>query len=148
MRKLQTVTIKRPAAAPDPPAAPPKNPWIALEEIRTEKAALRRRLEELNTLEVPVRIECHKYLGTAPADLLTNRENQVMMELILHPMISNKEIASKLIVSERTVKFHISSLLRKFGVSDRRELYRFAILEGMSNEKIDSAGDLTITRAR
>jgi len=39
---------------------------------------------------------------------------------------SNKEIASKLNVTVRTVKFHISSLLAKFGVENRAELARRA----------------------
>ena len=39
---------------------------------------------------------------------------------------ANKEIASKLNITVRTVKFHISSLLSKFGVESRAELARRA----------------------
>ncbi|MGH9685040.1 MAG: helix-turn-helix domain-containing protein [Candidatus Acidiferrales bacterium] len=49
---------------------------------------------------------------------------------ILHSVVSNranKEIASNLNISVRTVKFHISSLLSKFGVENRNELARRAI---------------------
>jgi DNA-binding CsgD family transcriptional regulator len=48
---------------------------------------------------------------------------------ILHSVISNhanKEIASKLNITVRTVKFHVSSLLSKFGVNNRAELARKA----------------------
>jgi DNA-binding CsgD family transcriptional regulator len=48
---------------------------------------------------------------------------------ILHSVIcnrANKEIASKLNITVRTVKFHISSLLSKFGVENRAELARRA----------------------
>lgn len=48
---------------------------------------------------------------------------------ILHSVIcnrANKEIASKLNITVRTVKFHISSLLAKFGVENRAELARRA----------------------
>ena len=48
---------------------------------------------------------------------------------ILHSVIcnrENKEIASKLNITVRTVKFHISSLLNKFGVDNRTELARRA----------------------
>src|SRR5258706_612282 len=36
--------------------------------------------------------------------------------------LSNKEIASKLNIAERTVKFHVSNLLNKFGVRRRADL--------------------------
>jgi DNA-binding CsgD family transcriptional regulator len=48
---------------------------------------------------------------------------------ILHSVVcnhANKEIASKLNITVRTVKFHISSLLSKFGVDNRIELARRA----------------------
>lgn len=48
---------------------------------------------------------------------------------ILHSVIrnrANKEIASKLNITVRTVKFHISSLLNRFGVQNRAELARRA----------------------
>jgi DNA-binding CsgD family transcriptional regulator len=35
---------------------------------------------------------------------------------------ANKEIANKLNISERTVKFHVSNLLAKFGVQRRNDL--------------------------
>jgi len=40
--------------------------------------------------------------------------------------LANKEIASELNLSERTVKFHVSSLLSKFKVHSRMELMRDA----------------------
>jgi DNA-binding CsgD family transcriptional regulator len=48
---------------------------------------------------------------------------------ILHSVLcnrANKEIASNLNITVRTVKFHISSLLSKFGVENRTELARRA----------------------
>jgi len=48
---------------------------------------------------------------------------------VLHSVINNranKEIASKLNITVRTVKFHISTLLSKFGVESRAELARRA----------------------
>lgn len=48
---------------------------------------------------------------------------------ILHAVVcnrANKEIAAKLNITVRTVKFHISSLLSKFGVDNRTELARRA----------------------
>lgn len=48
---------------------------------------------------------------------------------ILHSVLcnrANKEIASRLNITVRTVKFHISSLLTKFGVTNRSDLARRA----------------------
>ena len=51
---------------------------------------------------------------------LTSREAEVFSKLMQN--LSNKEIAEHLHVSERTIKFHISALLKKFGKKNRTEL--------------------------
>jgi DNA-binding CsgD family transcriptional regulator len=53
---------------------------------------------------------------------LTRREGEVLGG-VLHSM-ANKEIATSLNVSVRTVKFHVSALLAKYGVHTRMELAR------------------------
>jgi DNA-binding CsgD family transcriptional regulator len=53
---------------------------------------------------------------------LTRREEQVLSGVVRS--LVNKEIASSLNLSERTVKFHVSSLLSKFRVRSRMELAR------------------------
>jgi DNA-binding NarL/FixJ family response regulator len=55
---------------------------------------------------------------------LTRREEEVLSGLM--KSLTNKEIASNLNLSERTVKFHVSSLLAKFHVRGRMELVREA----------------------
>ena len=60
---------------------------------------------------------------------ISRREQEVLDCILLG--FSNKEIAAKLNVAERTVKFHVSSLLAKFGVSDRVALSREASLSRM-----------------
>jgi DNA-binding CsgD family transcriptional regulator len=55
---------------------------------------------------------------------LTRREEEVLSGVMRS--LANKEIASDLNLSERTVKFHVSSLLAKFGVRGRMELAREA----------------------
>jgi DNA-binding CsgD family transcriptional regulator len=55
---------------------------------------------------------------------LTRREEEVLSGLM--KSLANKEIASDLNLSERTVKFHVSSLLAKFRVRGRMELVREA----------------------
>ena len=51
---------------------------------------------------------------------LSRREQEVLDSLLEN--LSNKEIASKLNIAERTVKFHVSNLLTKFGVRRRADL--------------------------
>ena len=55
---------------------------------------------------------------------LTRREDEVLSGLM--NSLANKEIAANLNLSERTVKFHVSSLLAKFRVRGRMELVREA----------------------
>jgi DNA-binding NarL/FixJ family response regulator len=56
---------------------------------------------------------------TGPARL-SRREKEVLDGLLEN--LSNKEIASKLNMSERTAKFHVSNLLAKYGVRRRADL--------------------------
>jgi len=56
---------------------------------------------------------------------LTAREREVL-KLIAEGMI-NKEIATKLYISEKTVKNHVSSIFRKLNVSDRTQAAIYAI---------------------
>lgn len=58
-------------------------------------------------------------LPPLPAEL-SRREREVLDALLEN--LSNKEIGSKLNISERTVKFHVSNLLQKFGVQRRADL--------------------------
>src|SRR5205085_3314326 len=51
---------------------------------------------------------------------LTRREEEVLNGIVRS--LANKEIAASLNLSERTVKFHVSSLLAKFRVRGRMEL--------------------------
>ena len=55
----------------------------------------------------------------APSEL-SRREQEVLSSLLEN--LANKEVASRLNISERTVKFHVSNLLAKFGVRRRADL--------------------------
>jgi DNA-binding NarL/FixJ family response regulator len=63
-------------------------------------------------------------LGLSAASL-TNREKQVLQ--ILVEGRSNKEIARPLGIEERTVKAHISKMMRKIGVANRVAVSTYAI---------------------
>ncbi|ORA26948.1 response regulator [Mycobacterium aquaticum] len=60
---------------------------------------------------------------------LTQRESEVL-ELLVSGH-SNKAVASKLVVSEDTVKTHIRGLYRKLGVADRSGAIAVALREGL-----------------
>jgi DNA-binding NarL/FixJ family response regulator len=49
---------------------------------------------------------------------LTAREGQVLQ--LLFRRLTNKEIAHQLNISERTAKFHVSNVLSKLGLENRR----------------------------
>ena len=55
---------------------------------------------------------------------LSLREREVLHAVTNN--LGNKEIAFQLSISVRTVKFHVSALLAKFGVSGRAQLYEFS----------------------
>jgi DNA-binding CsgD family transcriptional regulator len=55
---------------------------------------------------------------------LSARQREVLDAVVSNR--ANKEIASRLNITVRTVKFHVSSLLSKFGVETRAELARRA----------------------
>jgi DNA-binding NarL/FixJ family response regulator len=59
-------------------------------------------------------------LKTDTVTNLSRREQEVLDSLLEN--LANKEIASRLNIAERTVKFHVSNLLSKFGVRRRADL--------------------------
>ena len=72
----------------------------------------------------------------APArglNTLTSREREVLAELARGR--SNREIASALHVSEKTVKAHVSSVLAKLGVQDRTQAALFAVRHERGDEQ-------------
>jgi DNA-binding NarL/FixJ family response regulator len=60
---------------------------------------------------------------------LTAREIEVLR--MLAEGFANKEIASRLGISDHTVKFHISSILAKLGASTRTEAVTLGVRKGL-----------------
>jgi two-component system, NarL family, response regulator YdfI len=60
---------------------------------------------------------------------LTPREQEVLRMLALG--LANKEIASRLNISEHTVKFHVAAILGKLGAASRTEAVALAIRHGL-----------------
>ncbi len=65
----------------------------------------------------------------APFDKLTDRELDVLKQLAQGK--TNKEIGAELFITERTVKFHVSSILNKLGAGNRTEAVTLAAHQGI-----------------
>lgn len=66
---------------------------------------------------------------TATPDALSPREREVLQ--LMTRGLQNKEIAAELFISERTVKFHVSSILGKLGAGNRTEAVTLALQQGL-----------------
>lgn len=68
---------------------------------------------------------------TALPSGLTRREAEVI-RLVAHGQ-SNREIARALVISEKTVKTHVSNILNKLGLEDRTQLAIHALKNGLAD---------------
>jgi DNA-binding NarL/FixJ family response regulator len=71
--------------------------------------------------------------GESNAEKLTDRENEVLG--LLAQGKSNQDIAAMLTITERTVKFHVSSIMSKLSAHNRTEVVSIAVQRGLT--KID-----------
>jgi DNA-binding NarL/FixJ family response regulator len=60
---------------------------------------------------------------------LTERERSVLR--LVAAGLPNKQIARSLSISERTVKFHVTSILHKLGAENRTQAVTLAIERGL-----------------
>jgi DNA-binding NarL/FixJ family response regulator len=68
--------------------------------------------------------------GRAAADTLTAREHEVLV--LLAAGLSNRDIARRLSISERTARTHVSSILDKLGLRSRTQAALYAIQQGLA----------------
>ncbi|CAN5744971.1 hypothetical protein BH18ACI5_BH18ACI5_15850 [soil metagenome] len=60
---------------------------------------------------------------------LTRREHEVLV--LLADGLRNRDIATRLAISEHTVKFHLAAIFGKLGASSRTEVVRKALRLGL-----------------
>ena len=72
---------------------------------------------------------------TATPEPLTEREMEVLR--LLAQGLSNREIAERLVLSEATVRTHVSSLLAKLHLASRTQAALYALREGLA--KLDES---------
>jgi DNA-binding NarL/FixJ family response regulator len=63
------------------------------------------------------------------AGRITPRETEVLR--LLAEGLANKQIGAQLGIGERTVKFHVSAILRKLGAANRTDAARIAAERGL-----------------
>ena len=68
-----------------------------------------------------------------PSSPLTARELEVLT--LIRKGLSNKQIAEQLFLAERTIKFHITSILSKLIANNRTEAINNAIQRGILNSQ-------------
>lgn len=70
-------------------------------------------------------LSLHKQENNQDDKTLTPREMEVL--LVLVEGLSNKDIASRLYISDKTVKIHVSNIFKKFDVKSRSQAIIFAV---------------------
>lgn len=70
-------------------------------------------------------------------DTLTKREEEILK--LLAQNLSNRQIAKKLYISEPTVKSHVSSILRKMGMTNRTDAIIFSYKWGLLEQPATTA---------
>jgi NarL family two-component system response regulator LiaR len=66
-----------------------------------------------------------------PKNTLTDREVEILRQVALGK--TNQEIADELVVSERTVRTHITNILAKLRLSNRTQAALYALREGIAH---------------
>jgi len=79
----------------------------------------------------------------APGHDLTSRERQVL-ELMVKGL-SNNEIGERLVVSQSTIKTHVSSILSKLGVASRTEAVALAVQYNLLTDRVPRCDQISPT---
>lgn len=104
-------------------------------DLARAQGVAREALDEFRRLAIPGQLARAAALldriraGRRAADPLTGREREIVV--LLADALSNRRIAEKLVLSERTVESHVRSILAKLGLANRTEVVAWASREGL-----------------
>jgi DNA-binding NarL/FixJ family response regulator len=98
----------------------PKELFAAIRSVSSGKCSMNSSTMEKRVQKLNPQDDEH-----APKDRLTEREIQIVK--FVAAGLSNKAIADKLTISERTVRTHVSNILRKLGLRNRTQAALYAI---------------------
>ena len=87
---------------------------------REGRALAREARDELRRLDMPGQQAAAEELLAQPAGGRTGREEEVTR--LVADALSNREIAGRLVVSERTVETHVRNVLANLGLSTRTHI--------------------------
>jgi DNA-binding NarL/FixJ family response regulator len=71
--------------------------------------------------------------GATPRDTLTTRESEVLA-LLAHGL-TNRAIAARLVISEKTAEHHVRQILAKLGLRGRAEAAAYAVRQGLAADQ-------------
>jgi DNA-binding NarL/FixJ family response regulator len=89
-------------------------------EVHLDAAVARRLIESLRAPDPP---------ASDPFAELSEREREILR--LIAAGCANKEIAGRLVISERTARTHVSHILAKLGLSSRTQAALLAVREGL-----------------
>jgi DNA-binding NarL/FixJ family response regulator len=89
-------------------------------EVHLDAAVARRLMESLSARDA----------APDPFGELSDRELEILR--LIAEGHANKEIARRLVISERTARTHVSNILRKLGLSSRTQAALLAVREGLA----------------
>ncbi len=93
-------------------------------EVHLDAAVARRLMESLSARDT----------APDPFGELSERELEILR--LIAEGHANKEIARRLVISERTARTHVSNILRKLGLSSRTQAALLAVREGLAGPPV------------
>ena len=114
---------------------PPNELLQAVREVYLGKVQLHPEVAKRLMLAVATKQEepTTGHAGTRSDDGLTEREQEVLQ--LIADGRNNRQIAEKLVITEKTVKTHVSNILSKLNLDDRTQAAIYALRHGLTAEK-------------
>jgi len=102
----------------------------AVDDIAAAIRTVRRGEVHLDAIAT-TRLAATLHMPPGPPPQLTDRETEILA--LIGQGRSNQEIADQLVISERTVRTHVSNILGKLGLTSRTQAALFAVRAGLAD---------------